>query len=73
MISREDIEALATTKEQKDYWDIEGETSMKQNDLVKKTMVVSTLSKKGTKKNKKIHNTKVRVAAKKYIKNLDQS
>ena len=44
---------------------------MRQNDLVKKTMVVSTLSKKGTKKNKKIHNTKVRVAAKKYIKNLD--
>jgi|TARA_R110000822_G_scaffold92212_2_gene212385 hypothetical protein len=44
---------------------------MKQNDLVKKTLTVSTLSRKATKKNKKIHNTKVRVAAKKYIKNLD--
>tara|TARA_R110000765_G_C18728410_1_gene585172 strand:+ start:515 stop:649 length:135 start_codon:yes stop_codon:yes gene_type:complete len=41
---------------------------MKQNDLVKKTIVISSLSRKGTKKNKKIHNTKVRTAVKKYIK-----
>jgi hypothetical protein len=45
-----------------------GEDSMKQNDLVKKTIVISSLSRKGTKKNKKIHNTKVRTAVKKYIK-----
>jgi|TARA_R110001592_G_scaffold28700_1_gene104978 hypothetical protein len=41
---------------------------MKQNDLVKKSVTVSSLSRKGTKKNKKIHHTKVRTAAKKYIK-----
>ena len=41
---------------------------MKQNDLVKKTTIVSSLSRKWKKKNKKIHNTKVRTAGKKYIK-----
>ena len=41
---------------------------MKQNDLVKKSLVVNSLSRKGTKKNKKIHNTKVRAAAKEHIK-----
>ena len=40
---------------------------MKQNDLVKKTIIVSSLSRKWKKKNKKIHNTKVRTAGKKYI------
>tara|TARA_Y100001937_G_scaffold76756_1_gene104225 strand:+ start:155 stop:289 length:135 start_codon:yes stop_codon:yes gene_type:complete len=40
---------------------------MKQNDLVKKSAIVNSLSRKGSKKNKKIHNTKVRAAAKKYI------
>ena len=42
--------------------------SIGKNDLVKKTLTVSSLSRKGTKKNKKIHNTKVRTAVKKYIK-----
>tara|TARA_Y100000996_G_C22482605_1_gene626853 strand:+ start:238 stop:375 length:138 start_codon:yes stop_codon:yes gene_type:complete len=41
---------------------------MKQTDIVKKTLIVNSLSRKETKKNKKIANTKVRHAVKKYIK-----
>ena len=41
---------------------------MKQTDIVKKTLIVNSLSRKETKKNKKIANTKVRHAVKKNIK-----
>ena len=33
MISREDIEGMATTKKQKEYWDIDDESKDKQNNV----------------------------------------